>query len=327
MLLTTLLFALAAHAEWVTPDFFVTRAPIGALVRAAADCRANIARALCLVDPAPEGGDLAQDRPCLPGGEAYAPYFESLHDAFPAHLQKMFCHLHRIYIEKEFIGSAYGGLFKDPQHPERTVGGVLGVRRSLLDPAISLSRWAGWKEQLHFGTDASEVKVEPGLPHVSTSLGDGVTSMLYFLVAHEFGHIFDFENGLNDGGSWQALSWRSFDVPLPENEFPLRKDLCFYFCKGSFIAAERQDELYRDLAKTNFISAYATRYAAEDFADTLAYYTLLTEKAPLYRVITASGRVYAPVERLRADPRLESKRRYLERFLASPYRYPGDNPR
>ena len=129
--------------------------------------------------------------------------------------------------------------------------------------------------------------------------------MLYFLVTHKLGHIFDFTNNLNsfdecedhsDGcvvtpkpNSWAAFSWKSFNLPLDTANFPLHADLCFYFCNGKFISADRQDELYQSLASTNFLSAYTTRYPTEDFADTFAYYTIMTERHALYLNVTASG--------------------------------------
>ncbi|MGZ3694406.1 MAG: hypothetical protein ACXWQO_09495 [Bdellovibrionota bacterium] len=328
LLLATASLPAQAGTKWVTPDFAIFTSslrPATSQFRAnGQDCRVAIASAVCLVDP-PEGDDFGKERPCQEGSATYAKYFEELYDLFPAHLQKMFCHLPKIFIEKEFIGSAYGGLLtEDGKQDGRILGGILGIRRSLLDNPYSLDEWASWKEQIHFGTDAKRVNSVPGLPLVQTDLPPAHWSMLYFLVAHEFGHIFDFTNKLNEGGSWQALSWKSAEVPLDQFEFSLRKDLCFYFCEGKFISAARQDELYLSLGKTNFISAYATRYSAEDFADTLGFYSLMTEKNAAYRISTASGLVYEPIERLRADPLLASKRLYLEKFLSSVFKYPGE---
>jgi len=316
-----------AQARWVSPDFLIIPAPVSVTaVAGSGDCRAQIAAAVCLVDP-PEGNEFGTPRPCLPGSAGYAQNFERLYDHFPAHLQKMFCHIKRIYVEKEFVGSAYAGLYTEAGNEKHVLGGLIGVRKSLLDNPATLDSWASWKEQIHFGTDPSRVTVAPGLPTVQTSLaGGGQTDMLYFLVTHEFGHVFDFTNGLNESGAWTKFSWKNMSDPLDESNFPLRAQLCFYFCNGKYIDASRQDELYESLAKTNFLSAYTTRYATEDFADTLAYYTIMTERNATYRITTASGLVYDAVERLRSDPLLQPKRRFIEEFLGSRYAYPGDTP-
>src|SRR5689334_2147175 len=80
------------------------------------DCRARIKKVVCLVEPEPSktaGAGIAgadpKSRSCLPGGDAYAAPFEILYDHYPPVLQKVFCSLGKIYIEKEFFGTAYGG--------------------------------------------------------------------------------------------------------------------------------------------------------------------------------------------------------------------------
>jgi hypothetical protein len=327
-------FVLPAQAgtKWVTPDFAILsvskRSQSYSLPQVTdSNCRSAIEQIVCLVEPS-KGDEPDYNRACLDGSKAYIKAFEDLHDELPGYLQKMFCHLTKIYIEKDFIGSAYAGLVREgDQENGPILGGILGVRQSLLDHPYSLDEWAGWKEQLHFGTSADTVQVAAGLPTVHSIVPGTQLGMLYFLVAHEFGHIFDFTNALNAGGSWQALSWKTDNVPLDEFEFSLRKELCFYFCDGKFIPGERQDELYEALAKTNFISAYATRYSAEDFADSFAYYVLMTERNAVYQVVTASGLVYDPIERLRRNPLMASKKRYLAGFLESDYKYPLDSKR
>jgi len=254
-------------------------------------------------------------------------------------LKKMLCHVKQIYIEKNFIGSAYAGLFANSDH--KVLGGMIGIRKSLLDQPSTLDEWASWKEQIHFGTDPSHVNVAQGLPIVHTSMKDGQLDMLYFLMAHELGHLFDFSNGVNQfvgcenqhdescvstpkPNSWGALSWKTDKTPLDIDNFPLRSSLCFYFCEGKFIPASRQDELYEGLGKTNFLSAYTTRYPTEDFADTFAFYTLMTERNASYVVETACGQSYDIIERLRSGLLLAPKKKFIEDFLSSPYKYPGD---
>lgn len=147
--------------KWITPDFFIEEGheqvvqPYEPFADSQESCREHIRKVMCLADPAPNGG-VGQDRPCLPGGDAYAVFFETLYDHYPLSLQKMFCSLKVIYVEKEFSGTAYAGTIKDPSG--KIVGAQMGIRKSVLDSQLNLSAWASWKEQLSFGgkTDSYE---------------------------------------------------------------------------------------------------------------------------------------------------------------------------
>lgn len=329
-LLATLTISSPVNAQWLTEDFKIVIAEtIGAPVRAKYDCRARIPNLLCLVNP-PDAAN--QKRDCLPGSDKYITPFQDLYDVYPEHLQKMFCHLSVIYIEKDFIGSAYAGVIRDKQNATKTSGGILGIRESLLDPSISLSKWASWKEQVHFGIDPTRIAPRPDLPHIFSNARRS-TDLLYFLVAHEFAHIFDFVNTLNDteacntgncpikSGTWGELSFSKRREPKREDDFPLRPRLCFYFCSGRFLPADLQKEIIFDLNKTRFLTTYATRYPEEDFAESFALYHLAFNRKATYLVRTGDGFVMDVVGRLKSDT-LRSKRDYIEAFLKSRFRYP-----
>jgi hypothetical protein len=327
-----------AKTAWDLPDFKITVAKTSAsrtdrtyTPPAEQDCRERIKYIICLVDPPSTPND-DSPRLCLPNSGAYAKPLEEVYYLLPPHLQKMFCHLSTINVEKDFIGSAYGGvLFEADKKTLR--GGIIGIRESLLKGDVSLNRWASWKEQLHFGADP--VKIEPmaHLPQVKATNGDDPRFMLYFLIAHEFGHIFDFTNLVNETlncseencpikpGTFGAISFEKNQIPLPQFEFPLRKALCFYFCEGKFIDVNLQDELYAQLGRTNFATAYTTRYEQEDFADTFALHSMRKDWKMNYVIRTVSGAIFDPMARLESED-LRAKREYIERFLASNYRYP-----
>jgi hypothetical protein len=158
------------------------------------NCRSNIQRILCLVEPLVEGQE-PEDRPCLPGGKKYAIFFEELYDAYPPALQKIFCSLDYLFIESNFQGTAYAGTLEDKNG--QLIGALMGIRQSVLDQNISLTHWSSWKEQLSFGGAKENYKVDPNLPLISTQSQLPVNDFLYFVVAHEFGHIFDFANSIN----------------------------------------------------------------------------------------------------------------------------------
>lgn len=292
-------------------------------------CRAQIKKAVCLVDELKDG-EKPQSRPCLEGSLAYAAPFEALHDHYPPTLQKMFCSLKRIYIEKKFEGTAFADAFTDAQG--RPVGAAIGIRKSVLDENLRLPAWASWKEQLSFGGATDSYQVSPSLPLIQTRSRSRVNDFLYFVIAHEIGHIFDFANQLNkvkncapgEGNperecemhedSWGALSWLTNQRPKPANDFPLRGSLCFYWCKGQALSAAQVPEAYRDLARTDFLSTYATRQPWDDFADSLAYYLMDKYLGAEYRIDTRQGEVYDIMAKVRS-PLFAKKAEYLENFL------------
>lgn len=315
----------SAATRWVAPDFFVESQEGGAPLSVASDpdCRAHIRRVMCLVDPDPQGGEGTADRPCLPGGEDYAGFFEALHDRYPRTLQRMFCSLSRIYVEKAFVGTAYAGVIRDASGA--LIGAKMGIRKSVLDERLDLTTWASWKEQLSFGGETGSYRLTDGLPRIRTTSSPEVSDFLYFVVTHEFGHIFDFANQLNrtvsgaDGGemhpdSWGALSWITERKPKPENDFVNLPGLCFYWCGTNPLAPGAAPELYEGLDRSSFISTYATSQPWDDFADSLAYTLMSQNLGTTYVLETGQGRSYDIMSKLHG-PVFSEKLRYIERFL------------
>jgi hypothetical protein len=289
------------------------------------DCRSHIKSVVCLVDP--RNGD--QPRECLPGSSAYAGPFEELHDHLPPVLQKMFCSLDVIYIEKVFEGTAYAGSTEDKTTT------VMGIRKSVLDEGLSLNTWASWKEQLSFGGEPNSYKVSPVLPVIETSPTPGVNSFLYFVVTHEFGHILDFANGLNIGAdncqpskteempadcafkenTWGSLSWESSEKVRPESDFANRLGLCFYWCAGNALNPSVIPQVYEDLVnKSQFLSTYASRQAWDDFADSLAYYTMDKHLGLQYVIDTRQGAKHDVMAKMKS-PLFRAKYEYLKSFM------------
>lgn len=330
--------AAAADArDWVTDDFYVETVPVSSIRTASdsEDCRARIRRAMCMV-----GGDVGstEPRPCLPGGETYAGYFEALHDHFPPALQRMFCSVREIRIERDFAGTAYAGLLRDSSG--QPAGAMMGIRKSALDKGLSLEQLVSWKEQLSFGGRTDSYDLTPGLPLVHTRTGAPVNDFLYYVIVHEFGHLFDFANHLNRYAdpncapasrgrecemhpeSWGALSWVTPHTPKPENEFPHRTGLCFYWCDGHPLRREVIPTLYSGLDRTSFLSAYATTQPWDDFAESLAFHLTSESLGSTYVVDTAQGPLYDLMAKL-GSPVFATKRAYLRAFLErSDIRYP-----
>lgn len=323
-------------------DFFIKQSPISpfqklnnqtqidSLDEGPISCRENITKVICLVEPTPKDKDPDQ-RECLTGSEKYAIYFERLYDNYPPALQKMFCSLKHIFIEKDFFGTAYAaGIYNQDK---KMNGAELGIRQSVLDQNLTLSNWASWKEQLSFGGATDSYTITSGLPKIETTSETNPEDFLYFVIAHEFGHLFDFANDLNktknctepqneedfpicemEEGGWGAISWQTEMKPKSASEFPLRSSLCFYQCEGKPLSKLEVPQVYSDLSKTDFISAYAATGPFDDIADSLAYFLIAQNPNTNYLVDTLQGQTFDIMAKLRS-PIFSNKFDFLKTFL------------
>lgn len=290
-------------------------------------CRQNISRVVCLVEPANGENIDPQNRECLPGSQSYAIYFERIYDHYPASFQRIFCSLKHIFIEKNFAGTAYAGtLLNDKGELD---GAMMGIRRSVLDEELSLTTWASWKEQLSFGGITDSYTPTGNLPQIRTTSQTEANDFLYFVITHEFGHIFDFANQLNKTtecsdptgnecplaqGTWGSISWLTINTPKPANEFQNRSSLCFYWCDRSPLNPNQVPQVYKDLWSTDFISTYATRQPWDDFADSLAYFAMDQNLQTTYAINTKQGHIYDSMAKLHSK-KFAQKREYLSHFI------------
>jgi hypothetical protein len=314
-------------------DFFTSRSnlPASFTTLKAESCRENISQVICLVDPALEN-QKPQDRKCLEGGKAYAVYFEQLYDNYPPAMQKMFCSLRYLFIEKQFFGTAYAGALRDDS--KKLVGAMMGIRKSVLDEKLDLKTWASWKDQLNFGGVADSYHYSSELPVVDTTANNRANDFLYFVISHEFGHLFDFANDLNKTkncpppsastledpecemaeGSWGSISWITDKKIKPAHDFPLRTSLCFYTCNGKSLAKSDVTSVYQGIYPTSFISLYSTTEPWDDFADSLAYYLSRKNLQASYRIDTHQGDIFNITEKLDSAVFAE-KYRYIDQFM------------
>ncbi len=349
--ISILTVALAASAQPkktnITSDFFIledasfAKKPYLRQIEIAQSCRDQIRQIMCLVDPPKDPKVEEKNRTCLPGGEVYAPIFENIYEHMPPQIQQMFCSLKKIYVEKKFFGTAYAGMLTDDN--KKVQGAILGVRQSILDAHLTLSQWASWKEQLSFGGNAKDYVSTPGLPFIETEIANqDVNQFVYFLISHEFGHMFDFANNVNrftncksfneddfdkdcfsEKDSWTSLSWESHKKPKPENDFFKIEGLCFYACEKTFVGQNDVNPLYQGFHQSNFISLYAATGPWDDWADSVAYYMMDLHLKARYSINTGQGATYDIMEKLHSD-RMETKHEYLRQFFdRKDLAYPG----
>lgn len=303
-------------------------------------CRARIPQIVCLVDKA-NGEAETFDRPCRPGGEKYVAAFEGHFDRAPEILQKMYCHLDRLFVESDFVGTAFAALHVVDG---KTVGGGIGIRREVLDQRIDLDRWLSWKEEVTFGGSTQSGDPLLGIFRYQSTFPTH-EFFLDYILAHEMGHLFDFANGVNafedcrdeetpDGGwrqvgactpksgTFSELSWERIDRARGADEYPLRDKQCSYFCNGHYLPRDLSAEMFRQLMGTSFVSPYASRYAGEDWAETFAV-SLMSWDRGFRWAVAADGVGFDLSAHFESDL-LGAKREYVRTFLAKPLLYPGN---
>ena len=304
------------------------------------DCRAHIAQVICVVESKNKGKIWldSDDRPCLDGAQKYTDMLQQLYDDFPEILQRMFCSLQRINIEKSSLPTAFARTLwiKDQETGElRTNGSILHLSQKPLDLNLNLAKWASWKEQLSFGGSQDSFNLSVDLPRAETKSPPKINDFLYFLIAHEFAHFFDAANGVNaqetcdkkqkshcpfKKESWGALSFESNNMVKATADFPKRSKLCFYWCHGKYLPRTAIPALYDALEKSSFISTYASTNASEEFADSFAYFIMHEHLHSAFSFLLPNAPHYDVMAKLES-PVFAIKLHYLK-SLVSHLKYP-----
>lgn len=304
---------------------------------AAADpCKARIRGILCLVDAWEEG----KTRVCLAGGESYAPRMLEVYAELPPKMQKLFCTMKVIFIEKTLESLAYAGT--NGVDEKGVFDAVMGIRAELLTRDFSMNEVFGWKEQKAFGVKAPAFQVLPGSPLVNAKVAGKNTALQYVLI-HEIAHILDFSNEANKfvckagedcsddewdeayqrklepvAKSWSALSWMNFIDPNPRHDFALQKDLCFYGCAGKGLNLLQMPEFYRQLNAVEYVTTYAAVNPWEDFAESSSFYFLSQKPGFEYHVTDPEATYFLN----RKWYAMKDKREWIENFYAQDLKYP-----
>lgn len=353
LLLVSSVFAATPHPDLHTDDFFIVPANSSIfqntlkknsnVFTSSQDCRAHIADIMCLVEPRAED---SKPRECIVEDLSISiQALQKVFDVLPAQLAAVFCKLDVLYVERNFIGTAYARM-------DGTPGGkaVMGIRESALKGGFSLAKWISWKEQLSFGGDPAGYGSRDDLVKVegAITLPNGANDFLFFVIAHEFGHIMDFSHSANQfacsddptdptpclakPGSWSALSW-DFLLPLYEptaadpwglnawqlnslGQFTDRNELCFYACAPSHGSVHKMVGLYNSLQQSNLLTTYSATNSYDDFAEATAFWAMAPYKAK-YVVSLPSGERHDLVDKFQNSVAYSSKRKWLENFYSA----------
>lgn len=188
--------------------------------------------------------------------------------------------------------------------------------------------WATWKENSPFKADARyrlESDIEP-------QRQDNRKHAIQYILLHELGHILSIGENIHprwdqppaadaslDRYPFARLSWEIMNAgkryaSLFETEFPLRKDVVYYF--GARLNGGQMVEVYEQLERTNYPTLYAATSPGDDFAESFASYvhTVLL-KRPLEIRLYRDGRLVKTYRSCWEEKRCAAKRKILEELL------------
>ena len=310
---------------WFLVTFLSLNSQLSRAESSLQSCRDRIAEIVCVVDPVDYNIPFSTqyNRPCLdvPG---YADIFEKHFDQSKDLIKKMYCSLEKIWIENEVSTIAYATQILD--NSNRLVAGAIGVSRKFLDEKPTFDILLSRKEAASFGSESIE------LFKYSSKLSINQNFAIFYVINHEFGHLFDYANKLNDFsncdnddcrptvGSWGEISWLNNESQLEKNEFPLELQPCFYAC-NNFLDIKNSKKIFSKLLESDFPSTYASFNPKEDWAEMFALHLAVEENFD-WQVETQGHKF--DLQAHFYSSKLDSKRAFVQKFLLSSPRYPGE---
>ncbi|HXT00064.1 MAG TPA: hypothetical protein VN915_05280 [Elusimicrobiota bacterium] len=164
---------------------------------------------------------------------------------------------------------------------------------------------AAFKETLSGLLTARERSVYRGAADVSVDAGAGGSGIVYTL-AHEGTHAFDYVRrltpyteprmaerlGLTAPSPWDV--WRTYALPLPEDDFPARAKLHFYGFGAPELDPSEAPAVCAQLAGSPFSSLYGSRSWAEDAAELFVAYHLTHDLGRPFR-LRCAGKTFEPM--------------------------------
>lgn len=253
------------------------------------------------------------ERESLGGESPYIEMIQKAYDHFPPLLQNVLLKLKRIYIESDMKMGGYAQLYRN------SPGATIGLRKLDLDLYENLGKSLSKKEQLSYGLCDSTEAIDHRLPHYISEERAVVHSYLYYVLAHEIGHLVDWKNGFTNfesSGFWSETFWECEERPKKDEDFVGRNLFRFYQAKPGDIQETQSSSLYQRLYESNFISAYGSTNADDDFAESFANVVLLKQLKTKLVLSDGKDKTYDIVEKINSK-RFSTKKEFIEKILDS----------
>lgn len=282
------------------------------------DCETKIRKAVCLVDPIEYEKVASVKRTCLPESQNYQGPVLNIYQQLPSQFQKMFCSLKVIYIEKELFSIGYGGILVSDDHP---TGNFMGIRKSVFDQPVSFEEVLTWKEQKLFGIQQKPFTFKQESPRVSLKGPALENSALLYVMLHEMGHLFDFNNDVTtdllsgkpiEKSAWNAIRRQGETTQGALHVF--NDKICFYNCQGKHLDETMAASYYAALEKSDYITSYSMVTALEDFAESTAVYFMKKEFGREFIYSVNGAPAYNASVKLES-PQFALKARFLQSFF------------
>ena len=143
-----------------------------------------------------------------------------------------------------------------------------------------------------------------------------MNNYLFYIVAHQFEHLYDWKNQLTDeNGAFAKISWATPSAPKPNKGFSGRKQFKFYDATENTFERLNYSKVYKALYKSDFVSSYRSLDPDEDFAETFAHLAIFKSlDTKLEFIEPKSGQEVDIAQRI-SSGKLSEKVSFINQFL------------
>ncbi|HEX6738336.1 MAG TPA: hypothetical protein VF310_08700 [Vicinamibacteria bacterium] len=191
----------------------------------------------------------------------------------------------------------------NPDEPYRLFD--ITLRAGILSESVS--QFLTWKERGCFEAAGSSRSV---------SIEAGELDGVLYVLLHEASHVVDSSLGMSASGApFVEGVWSEATVLAPAYRGSLLERITFR-AGGEVLPIARAEAVYAALAKTPFVSLYASRNWHDDLAESVAWYHLAEKRQQPYRIVVRDGQkeafTYEPLKSTLVRQRLERLRVFYE---------------
>lgn len=304
------------------------------------DCLEHIKSVTCFSDK--EQGGLDTNCSSKELSQEIVFKISDLIETLPSFHQRVFCHINRLQLHTKISSIAYASFIEDEKG--NILGNMIGIRLDAIKNGSGNNLFS-WKEQLNYGLskhDDPNYTISNQGPQILLEIPQVKEFLLFDVIVHEVSHLIDFMNEANseDCGelpengkkrvtckprdnsfskiSWPVYSFLSDGSDWPPKEFkglyPWLSKLCYYDCQ-EYISPSNITDVYNELSRSKFVSAYSSRNMREDFAEASTAF-VLKSRGFQYKVVLGDNDTLFDLDQNWEAENLKGKRKWLEDFYS-----------